>query len=255
MPDEPSKVKQGQTKQNTRGLRCSPLSRQSVDTQARIAIVLLALIPALACFYIGGVMSGPSGQSLPPLALTVFLLCTGIAAFSGYLILRKYARSIGKLRRYIMDIAEGSLPGSIRLEQSADSDDLRCIEDGLNTILREIEHRMHLIEDKLQTEYGLRKELERQQEVLIDAERHRVMMQSLGAACHHLGQPATALRLRLYLLKERARNDEEAHEIDCGIRDLEAIESVLRKLREVNEYRTVPYLPDDECDENRILAI
>ncbi len=231
-----------------------PIRMLSVDAQAKVAIVLLSVIPSLACFYIGWMVSLRSGESLPPSALMGILLCIVCAGVAGFLMLRKYAQSIAKLRRYVIEIEKKTLPDVVRLEQSASSGELRCIVEGLNMILRETERRLTLIEEKLKIESGLRKALEQQQQVLLNAERHRVMVQSIGAACHHLGQPATALRMRLYLMKEEARTVEEMEGIEQGLLDIEAIEAILKKLREVNEYRTVPYLGEGD-DENQILAI
>jgi len=235
--------------------RCVPLRHQNVDRQAKIAVVLMALIPALACFYIGGMVSHHGNDPLPPSALFVILFCTALAAVSGYLILCKYAKNIGKLRQYVSEIATGTLPCNVKLEHTSSSDDLRCIEESLNVILKETEKRVNLIEEKLQVELGLRRALEQQQLVVLKAERHRVMLQSIGAACHHLGQPATALRMRLFLMKERATSVAEIEDINQSIIDIEAIESILKKLREVNEYRTERYLCESESDENHILAI
>ncbi len=233
----------------------APLNMQSVDGQAKIAVVLLAIIPALVCFYIGGIVAVEGNRSLPSVAVLVIVMCTAVVAVSGYLILRKYANNIIKLRHYVAEIAAGTLPENIHLDQSGMSDDLQCIEDGLNMILKGIETRMNTIEARLQIESGLRKALEQQQHVLLKAERHRVMLQSIGAACHHLGQPATALRMRLYLMREKVQTVEEMDEIDESIRDAEAIGDVLIKLREVSEYRTEPYLTSGNSDGSQILAI
>ena len=46
----------------------------------------------------------------------------------------------------------------------------------------------------------MRAVLERQRIELLEAEKQKVMIQSLGAACHHLGQPATGLQCTLTLL-------------------------------------------------------
>lgn len=234
-------------------VRLKSLRSQSVDRQARIAVVLMTLMPALAFYYIGTVMADTAyPYPFVPLAA---LVCTGLVAFSGWQVLRKYSKNIVRLRQYVMDIANGTLPEPVHLYKSKENDDLKCIEDGLNIILQELEHRIKLIEEKLQIECGLRKALERQQQILLKAERHRVMMQSLGAACHHLGQPATALRLRLHLMRERACSLDEMDAIDASIRDMEAIESILKKLREVNEYRTEPYLQSSTIDRSQIIAI
>ena len=233
--------------------RLASLRSQSVDRQARIAVVLMTLMPSLAFFYIGTVVSDT--RSAYPFIPLVVLVCTGLVAASGWQVLRKYSKNITRLRRYVLDIANGTLPEPVHLYQSRDNDDLKCIEDGLNIIMQELESRIRLIEEKLQIESGLRQALEKQQEILLNAERHRVMLQSLGAACHHLGQPATALRLRLHLMRERACTIDEMAAIDASIRDMEAIDTILKKLREVNEYRTEPYLRSSSQDGSQIIAI
>ena len=43
--------------------------------------------------------------------------------------------------------------------------------------------------------------------------------------------------------------------IDASLRDMEAIEAILKKLREVNEYRTEPYLTSSSPDDSQIIAI
>jgi hypothetical protein len=233
--------------------RLSSLRSQSVDRQARIAVVLMTLMPALAFFYIGIAVSDT--RSSYPFVPLLVLLCTGLVAASGWQVLRKYSTNIIRLRQYVLDIANGTLPEPVHLYRSQDNDDLKCIEDGLNIIVHELESRIKLIEEKLKIESGLRKALEKQQEILLKAERHRVMLQSLGAACHHLGQPATALRLRLHLMRDRACSDDEMDAIDASVRDMEAIDEILKKLREVNEYRTETYLTSSSPDDSRIIAI
>ena len=227
-----------------------------VDAQARVAVVLLALVPAMVCFYAGLLLSGDHERIPGPAVLSTIVVCTLMIAASGWLILRKYARSVSRLRNYVVDIAAGSIMNSVLLDHSQESDDLQCIEDSLNLILAQMNQQIRLIESKLRIESRLRKALEQQQDDLLKAEQQRVMIQSLGTACHHLGQPATALRMRLYLLRTRAQSMEEMEEIDESFKDLESIESILAKLREVNEYRTVPYISASGASgEDQILAI
>jgi PAS domain S-box-containing protein len=73
-----------------------------------------------------------------------------------------------------------------------------------------------------------------------DAERTRVMLESLGAACHHLGQPATVLLANL-----------------GSIEAVESLGEILHKLNTVNEYKTTQYLErvEGESQENRIIEI
>jgi len=225
----------------------------SVQRRANVAVVLMTLMPALTLFYLGKVISDT--RLSHPFVPVIILLCTGLVAFSGWQVLQLFSTNIVRLRETVLEIASGTLHEPVNLYQSSECDDLKCIEEGLNIILQEQEKRIKLIEEKLRTESGLRRALEKQQEILLKAERHRVMVQSLGAACHHLGQPATALRLRLHLMRERACTPEETDAIEASIRDMEAIDAILKKLREVNEYRTEPYLKSSPADVGHIIAI
>ena len=94
-----------------------------------------------------------------------------------------------------------------------------------------------------------------------EAERHRVMLESLGAACHHLGQPATVLLANLGIMQRKLNGDgdELINElVTSSIEAAETLGDILHKLNAVNEYKTTRYLerPDGvESDENRILDI
>jgi len=192
----------------------------------------------------------------PTRTTQVFIVVSIILiATSGVLVLLKFPKSIIKLRQYIEEIATGILPDEIKLFNADNSDDLRFIELGLNAILREMRNRMELMEQELEVEHRLRKTIERQQQNLLKAERHHAMIQSLGAACHHIGQPATILKMRLRLVKEIVSSDAELAEIEECEKDLRLILIVLDKLRAVNEFKTEPYINDKDCDDSEILAI
>lgn len=229
------------------------LRSQSVDRQARVAVVLMTIMPALSFLYVGLQMTDEDAAF--PFAPLIVTILTSLAAVCGWQILWRYSKNITCLREHIINIAHGTLPEPVHLYQSGENDDLKCIEEGLNIILYELETRVKLVEEKLKVESGLRKALEEQHQMLLDAERQRVMMQSLGAACHHLGQPATALRLRLHLMREKVNTLDEMDAIDASIRDMEAIDAILKKLRDVNVYRTEPYLKSSDMGDSQILAI
>ncbi len=231
----------------------SPLNKQDANSQVKLAIGLMSAIPALAFFYMGAMLYSKESPS----ALTVLpvFCCTIAISVSGYFVLRKYSQSIVKLRRLITEVAEGTLPEQVMLDEVGSSDDLKYIEFGINAILCEMANRLRLIEEKYKVEAKLRKALEKQQQSLMQAERHRVMIQSLGAACHHLGQPATILRMRLFMLKERAQSLEEITEIEESIKEVDVICEVLRRLREANEFRTESYLSEGDPMDQQILAI
>ena len=99
--------------------------------------------------------------------------------------------------------------------------------------------------------------LQRQQEELIELERHRVMVESMGAACHHLGQPATALLGNLELLKQQAVDEDMAQTIQECLTAAHKIGQILLKMQKISDYQTVQYDagPPDAEGIGRILKI
>ena len=222
--------------------------------QAIISILLLSVIPSLSLFYLGAMMWFQAEQLSRSTQGFIFVSML-IIATSGLRILLKFPKNIIKLRQYIEEIATGILPDKVRLLNTHSSDDLRFIELGFNEILQEMRNQIELLEQKLEVERALRETIERQQQNLLQAERHHAMIQSLAAACHHIGQPATILKMRLCLMKEIASSDDELAEIEECQKDLRLILIVLDKLRAVNEFRTEPYVSDADCGYCEILAI
>lgn len=101
----------------------------------------------------------------------------------------------------------------------------------------------------------------RAEEAEREAERRRVMLESLGAACHHLGQPATVLLANVGIIQRRINSDDETVNdlIKSSIEAAETLGEILHKLNSVNEYKTMQYLESiDETkpsDTSRILDI
>ncbi|OGV70228.1 MAG: hypothetical protein A2283_05135 [Lentisphaerae bacterium RIFOXYA12_FULL_48_11] len=99
------------------------------------------------------------------------------------------------------------------------------------------------------------------EEAVREAERQRVMLESLGAACHHLGQPATVLLANLGIMQKKlvGEKDEMVRElVSSSIAAAETLGEILHKLNTVNEYKTTRYLEGREGPdsvENRILEI
>ncbi len=87
-----------------------------------------------------------------------------------------------------------------------------------------------------------------------ESERQRVMLESLGAACHHLGQPATVLMANLGIIKARLESSDSlvCDLVDNSLDAVTRLGEVLHKLNDVNEYRTTRYLgtDSDETDDN-----
>jgi PAS domain S-box-containing protein len=76
------------------------------------------------------------------------------------------------------------------------------------------------------------------------AERQRVMVESLGTACHHLGQPATVLLASLELMSRmRAVDPGKSDELlSSSIEAAEAMRKMLHDLNQMAEYRTTSYI-------------
>jgi len=100
----------------------------------------------------------------------------------------------------------------------------------------------------------------RAEEAIREAEQHRVMLESLGAACHHLGQPATILMANLGIIRRKTGDADDAVKdlIQSSIATVEKLGKVLHRLNAVNEYKTMQYLKEPDgpgSEESRILDI
>ena len=209
------------------------LTSQDARKQTKAAAVLMSIIPALVVFFMGSLTYFPE-RAFPLTAQVGILTFTTLLAFAGYRIISKYSENILKLRQYIGEVAKGALPEEIVLPDTQNSDDIKYIEESFNAILAK---------------------MRQQQQNLVDAERHRTMIQSLGAACHHLSQPASVLCMRLQLLREDATSDEVRTQLDESLGAVEQIRDILGKLGRVSEFKTVPYIEGDPIVGNEILDI
>lgn len=93
-----------------------------------------------------------------------------------------------------------------------------------------------------------------------ELERRRVMLESLGAACHHLGQPATILLGNLGIIRKKTGGigEDVGDLIDASIAAAKDLGKILHRLNAVNEYRTTQYLskgPGEGAEDHRILDI
>jgi len=107
------------------------------------------------------------------------------------------------------------------------------------------------------TKAAMLKQMEDQRKQLLEAERHRVMIQTLGAACHHLSQPVTVLRTCMVMIKRR--DDLSSETRDAIMKAFSAIETVcdiLWKMNHVSKFSTEPYLNTFASgDNNEILKL
>ena len=100
----------------------------------------------------------------------------------------------------------------------------------------------------------------RAQEAEKQSERQNVMMQSLGAACHHLGQPATVLMASLELMMRVKDTDKAMGEelLASSIEAAESLRKMLHNLNDITEYKTTSYIDGQDepgRTESRILDV
>ncbi len=92
----------------------------------------------------------------------------------------------------------------------------------------------------------MQREIEAQRKVLLQAERQRVMMESVGAACHHFSQPLTTMLCHLQLLARGEGFEDSDKKVmlqEC-LKAAEIMKVIMNRFQEVREYRTRPYLAD-----------
>lgn len=89
----------------------------------------------------------------------------------------------------------------------------------------------------------LRHLVRRQQSQLMDAERVRVMMESIGATCHHFSQPVTSLmgRLEILLATNPQLSEKQLNLLKDCLVCTRRMSDLLAQFQRVRSYRTVPY--------------
>lgn len=88
-------------------------------------------------------------------------------------------------------------------------------------------------------------------------ERDRVMMESLGTVCHHLGQPSTVLLNSIELMMRLDDGEREARSelLEHAKAAAERLCILLRELNDVRTYRTEPYLAGEKTIADKIFVI
>jgi PAS domain S-box-containing protein len=75
-----------------------------------------------------------------------------------------------------------------------------------------------------------------------EAEQQRVMLESMGAACHHLGQPATVLMTSVDLLRKRVGDEPDAAKLlDRCDEMCTRLGDTLRQMQRMTKYQTRQY--------------
>jgi len=87
-------------------------------------------------------------------------------------------------------------------------------------------------------------------------ERDRVMMESLGAVCHHLGQPATVLLSTLEMINRLKESDVKARNelLQMSMEAAEALRKTLLELNDLRHYHAENYPGTTAEQATRIVA-
>ena len=94
--------------------------------------------------------------------------------------------------------------------------------------------------------FKMQQKIEEQRESLIDAERQRVMMESVAATSHHFAGPLTTMFTNLQILAEveEIEKPERRNMFEQCLKSAEMMKIILKKFQHVREYRTRPFLDD-----------
>ena len=87
-------------------------------------------------------------------------------------------------------------------------------------------------------------------------ERNRVMMESLGSVCHHLGQPSTVLLNSMELLLRLPDSERQQRQelLELSLSAAESLGQLLRELNDLRTYRSEPYLAQSQPAGDQIIA-
>lgn len=205
-------------------LKSLSLSRRGAWGQVAVAAMLITIIPLLILAWVW--KSHLDGNTVPAFVAWVVGAVIGVVITLGYTLLFKYPMSIVRLRHYLSTLASGGIPGRVTL--SRDEDDLVAVQHYMEQIVTMAEERIRMIEKRHEVELG--------------AERQRVMIESLGTMCHHVGQPATVIGMCLYRLQSNPLPAEVPVILTECATALDSMTEILDQMRAATQYASEPYL-------------
>lgn len=201
--------------------------------QFAVAVALMSVLPVLAFAYLLG--DAIAARSVAQETL-FFMLPSVIALMGlGIVLLARHTLEMTRLRQYLEAMSKGELP-HIRLAGA--SEDFSAINQCLGAVIRQSDEKVKVIEA--------------QSRALVQAAQQKVMEETVGAACHHLGQPATVIRVYLDLMRKAEVSPEMQGMIQECQAAAEEVANVLNRLQGVGTYKTEPYL--SPCDEGECRA-
>ena len=200
------------------------LASTGARAQFAVALALLSVLPLFIVVFL--CLTGWLGikASLNQLGPVVLLVLPFMAL--GAWLLVKYPVNVIRLRHYLEGLSQGILPDQVTL--LTDEYDLAAIEVLMRKVVQQTEARVRT--------------MEAQSDALLEAERHRVMIQSLGLVCHQLGQPATIISAYLELARRMTLPAEAQTMLaECQAAS-DKLATILQQLQTLTIYRTEPYL-------------
>jgi signal transduction histidine kinase len=201
-----------------------------VREQVAVAAAMISIIPVLVVIYV----VSPLAQHVDLADGQVLMLLGGgvLIQVLGYVVLLKYPRNIVRLSKYLAQLAAGEVPDSKDLRLHRNGDDLAAVADAMEAVIHRADKRIRTIEQ--------------QTEALVAAEQQRAMIESLGAACHHMGQPTTVITTLLDMIS-RNKLPQDVEEMVNQCRDSASrLGEILERLRSVAEFRSEPYVSAGE---------
>lgn len=210
----------------------SSIASRGTRHQFGVAVALMSAIPLLAFSYLlGNAMSSRSFD-----VETLYMMLPSIVALIalGVVLLARHTLEVTALRSTLERLSKGELP---QVDLLKSSEDFSAIQRYLGVVIKQTDEKVRIIEA--------------QSKALVQAEQQRVMAETVGAACHHLGQPATVIRVYLDLMKKVEASPEMKAMIQECQSAVEEVAGILQRLQGVGQYQTEPYLGPDAQGKSR----
>ncbi len=207
-------------------------SIRSTRYQFAVAVSIMSAIPLLSFGYLLADAIWKGSLSLQ----TMYLMIPCIVALVslGIVVLMRHTLEMTRLRKHLEVIARGGFPQSSKWVASAD---FEAMGKSLDSVVELAGEKVRIIEE--------------QSKALLQAEQQRVMVETVGAACHHLGQPATVIGVYLDMMKKKEMSPEMQRLIsECQLAATD-VATILHRLQNVAQYKTEPYLSSGRSDVSR----
>lgn len=189
--------------------------------QFAVVVALISVIPLLLLWYLTVQIASGEYSTIFTWEAAIIAGCIAMLIGLGVMILKHYLANITRLRHSLEQLVKGEFPDAVQLINCAD--DIEAIQKALNVLVG------------------------KKREELLAVERRKVMVESLGTACHHFGQPLAVLSCCLDTLDKDIGEDDETRQL---LRlSQEAVDSLLgavENFKNTTEYKTEPYWQSSE---------